>query len=347
MLSLQVVTADGRVVTADPRTNPDLFFALRGGGGGTYGVITSAIVKGHPPINLTIASFSFTVAPTAVPGPNPTITNTTAFWEGFSAVFAFGIPTIDAGGYLWTNGIRLNANTGSYTMQVRAQMPGLTPSQTAAFVQPLLDTLAGLGIPIALSTPTTIRYSAQTGATGGGPGNGRFASRLFPRRAYESPSLFAAAMAAARASVEDGYTFHGLNMAPTLAAAGHPPAAAAAAGVNPVWRDVAMHADVFDPTSMAGISDEAFLAAKARLDRHMDAIRAATPGGGAYFNEADLQEPDWQTAFFGSNYARLARVKKERDPLGVFWAATTPGSDEWEVRREGVIPTQNGRLCRT
>jgi hypothetical protein len=33
VLSLNVVTADGRFVTADPETNTDLFFALRGGGG--------------------------------------------------------------------------------------------------------------------------------------------------------------------------------------------------------------------------------------------------------------------------------------------------------------------------
>jgi FAD/FMN-containing dehydrogenase len=31
-LSLQVVTADGRFVTADPETNTDLYYALRGGG---------------------------------------------------------------------------------------------------------------------------------------------------------------------------------------------------------------------------------------------------------------------------------------------------------------------------
>ncbi|RYP93643.1 hypothetical protein DL770_000275 [Monosporascus sp. CRB-9-2] len=35
-LSIEVVTADGRVVTADPETNTDLFWALRGGGGGNY-----------------------------------------------------------------------------------------------------------------------------------------------------------------------------------------------------------------------------------------------------------------------------------------------------------------------
>jgi FAD/FMN-containing dehydrogenase len=33
VLSLNVVTADGRFVTADPTTNRDLFYAMRGGGG--------------------------------------------------------------------------------------------------------------------------------------------------------------------------------------------------------------------------------------------------------------------------------------------------------------------------
>lgn len=35
-LSVEVVTADGRLVTADPFTNPDLFYALRGGGAGKH-----------------------------------------------------------------------------------------------------------------------------------------------------------------------------------------------------------------------------------------------------------------------------------------------------------------------
>lgn len=33
VLALRVVTADGRYETVDPKTNGDLFFALRGGGG--------------------------------------------------------------------------------------------------------------------------------------------------------------------------------------------------------------------------------------------------------------------------------------------------------------------------
>ena len=40
-LSLEVVTADGRLLTADPFTNTDLFYALRGGGAGIYFLLHS------------------------------------------------------------------------------------------------------------------------------------------------------------------------------------------------------------------------------------------------------------------------------------------------------------------
>ncbi|KAK3390712.1 hypothetical protein B0H63DRAFT_410663 [Podospora didyma] len=342
VLSLQVVTADGRLVTADPRTNEDLFFALRGGGGSTYGIITSAIVKSHPQINLTIASFTFTLGSTAstTPGPAVTITNSTAFWKGFDAVFAYGIPTVDAGGYLWTNGINLGA--GSFTMQTRAQMPGLTPAQATTFIQPLLTTLNALGIPVTIDTPSTVVYSSQRGPLGAAPGNSRFASRIFPRAAYQNATLFAATMAAARATVEAGYVFHGLNMAPTYKAGGF----SAPAGVNPVWRTAVMHADVFDSFNIGTATPAEATAAHVRLDALMGPLRVATPGGGAYLNEADVQEPDWQHSFYGSNYEKLVRIKRARDPWGVFWAPATPGSESWAVQTPNEIPSQNGRLCR-
>ena len=47
LLSCQIVTADGRVLTANASENEDLFWALRGGGG-NFGVVTSFEFKAHP-----------------------------------------------------------------------------------------------------------------------------------------------------------------------------------------------------------------------------------------------------------------------------------------------------------
>ena len=47
LLSADVVTADGRILTASRRENEDLFWALRGGGG-NFGVVTSMELQLHP-----------------------------------------------------------------------------------------------------------------------------------------------------------------------------------------------------------------------------------------------------------------------------------------------------------
>ena len=47
VLEITIVTADGNHVVANPYRNEDLFWALRGGGGGTWGVVTSVTYKTH------------------------------------------------------------------------------------------------------------------------------------------------------------------------------------------------------------------------------------------------------------------------------------------------------------
>ena len=48
VLEINIVTADGSHIIANPYNNEDLFWALRGGGGGTWGVVTSVTYKTHP-----------------------------------------------------------------------------------------------------------------------------------------------------------------------------------------------------------------------------------------------------------------------------------------------------------
>jgi len=55
-LEIRIVTADGDHIIANSYRNKDLFWALRGGGGGTWGVVTSVTYKTHPSTPFSAAS---------------------------------------------------------------------------------------------------------------------------------------------------------------------------------------------------------------------------------------------------------------------------------------------------
>lgn len=87
VLAYEVVTADGRFVTASNKVNSDLFWALRGGGGSSYGIVTSVIAKAYPRIKVTKSTFSFQAAPE----------NSVNFWKGLNAFFKRFPTFTDAG----------------------------------------------------------------------------------------------------------------------------------------------------------------------------------------------------------------------------------------------------------
>mmetsp|Transcript_69489 Transcript_69489/g.175184 ORF Transcript_69489/g.175184 Transcript_69489/m.175184 type:complete len:597 (+) Transcript_69489:63-1853(+) len=52
------------------------------------------------------------------------------------------------------------------------------------------------------------------------------------------------------------------------------------------------------------------------------------PAAGSYYNEADYTEEQWQSRFWGSNYAELLRTKRKYDPDNVFTCHHCVGSEE-------------------
>lgn len=55
--------------------------------------------------------------------------------------------------------------------------------------------------------------------------------------------------------------------------------------------------------------------------------RIVGPDGGAYINEANPYEPDWQNVFWGANYAKLEKIKKRVDPKGLMMCNRCVGTD--------------------
>ncbi|KAK1753223.1 putative fad binding domain-protein [Echria macrotheca] len=359
-LELHVVTADGRFVVADEENNTDLFFALRGGGGSTFGVVTSVIIKTYPPTTLSTTYIGIACNPPAdtnararlAPISESTnfVNDTERFWTALDTYFRFKPAIVDAGGVDWDYLYPLGNN--SYSFRTRISFVNLTTAdQVADHIKPLMDSFSAAGfnfLPLNQTELVPIPYaptSLQGPASSLGLSNTRYRSRLMPRRNWENAELWNKTFAAIRSVAQDGgYTLHSLAIGASEAVAGWPGRSAA---VNPAWRHGVLHLSMMT-AEPAGLSAAQAVEEEKNVQKWAKRLRDATPGGGSYMNEGDPGEPDWQQSFFGSNYERLLQIKRARDPWGVFWAQTTVGSEAWEVvTLDGYPRSQNGRLCKT
>jgi hypothetical protein len=68
-----------------------------------------------------------------------------------------------------------------------------------------------------------------------------------------------------------------------------------------------------------------------RIDKSMAALLKVAPGAGAYVSESDYFQRDWQSAFWGTHYPRLAAVKRQYDPQGLFFVHHGVGSEAWSA----------------
>lgn len=157
-------------------------------------------------------------------------------------------------------------------------------------------------------------------------------SRLVPRSLVQQNS--SALVEAIRSITNSGATIKstGLNVSQSVPS---PDSNA----VNPYWRNALLDMMVeveFSYTNWTANYDYQNQLTHELLPQ----LAALTPEGGAYLNEADFQQPNWQTTFYGDHFATLLSIKRKYDPNDIFWAVTAVGSDAWYEDQ-----SQNGRLC--
>lgn len=334
------MTPDGLFVTANSTENTDLFWALRGGGGSTFGVVTSVTVKTHPKI---LASFAtFTISNVGNVSENTFFAAIEEYWNGIPAWTA-------AGTYSYFFLIPLGS--GLYEFQMEAWFaPNMTATQLQDLAEPLFAGWSALGVNI---TPTYQEYDnfyeawdAAFPLEGWGAINGRQSSRLFPRSNWQNSSIQAETFAAVRSTLEAGLWVFGFHMAPGQA--DYPDNA-----VNPAWRVALAHVMLLTPWDQTDWANETGLAKAKNVSDELTFVwtakwRDLTPGSGAYLSESDYIEPDFQHSFWGHNYERLYAIKQQYDPMGLFYAQNAVGSEDWTLDEYilGNLPSQAGRLCR-
>lgn len=338
VMALQAVTADGRFVTASPVDNTDLFWALRGGGGSTYGVVTSIIIRVHPQVPATVSTFTF--------GTSADVSKE-AFWEGIRSFFGEFIAFTDAGTYSY---FTISNSNGTFAFSMQPFFaPNHTVGQFNALAAPWFDRLGQLGITLVPVTEHYDDFYSSYQATWGvqnhkvGAWKSRPGNRLFPRSNWEDPAKLNASFEAFKEASEAGHFVLGYHQAPQNRAN-------VDNAVNSAWRNVIAFligsvavAEDATPAEMDAVSKEL----KDNLLESWRKVAPSSEGGGSYLNEADVDEPEWQASFYWTQYPKLLEIKRKWDPKGLFYATTGVGSEQWEVR-DGYqgVKTQNGRLCR-
>ena len=338
VLEMEVVTADGRIIVANDAQNRDLFWALRGGGGGTFGIVTRVTLRSHPIPDWVGALFGKITARTDE-----------AFRELIARLLRFYETTLN--NEHWGEKFVISGNN---SVDFAMTCLDLTESRAKAIWKPFLDWLASrpdaftqnlsfLVIPFKYlwdaawwerNLPAAIVIDPRPGqpktqfwwASNQGEVSAfirSYQSRWLPISMLSEASAPRLADTLIAAAKHWGLALHfnkGLSGAPPDAIARdrqtsmNPVAFEAAcliivaAEENGVYPGVPGH----EPNVAEGT------AAAARISRAMKIIRDATPGSGAYANEADYSEPDWQSSFWGVNYARLLAIKKKVDPGNLF-----------------------------
>ncbi|KAK1757129.1 hypothetical protein QBC47DRAFT_320599 [Echria macrotheca] len=322
-LQFKVITADGWLRTANAAVNPDLFWALKGGGPASFGVIVEATYK------------TFTDLPSAAVSLDINTSHTSdinQIWEAIRIFHSYATHWVDNGLYVYYEifGPMLHVQPFVGINKTQAELQTL--------IQPLFDDLNTLGVGFSTSNRTYSTFYDlyfdlfEIEAAGSSALTGGWSISKQDHAANATAIVDAFKTMTSSGAILVGHMWN--------AGGGLPQSQWSKSAVNPVFRNV-----VDKIISVVPIAGNAPLADKAEAQQRLTyvvdgALRAAAPRGAAYVNEADPFQPEWQTAFWGTNYPELLRLRRKWDPKGVFYAVSTPGTEAWTQIEEGT------RLCK-
>jgi FAD/FMN-containing dehydrogenase len=353
LLEAEVVTADGVVRIANACTHPDLFWGIKGGGGGSLGVVTKLTLRTRD-----LPNFFGGVLVTIKATSDAAFQRLIAEFIRFYAESLFNPH--------WGESVAFHPdNTLSVTMVFQALDQQEAENVWRPFLawitkSPTDFTLASA--PRFRSVPARNFWDAEylrknlpgrvlaDDRPGASEDNVFWAGNLgeagFFLHGYESTWLPASLLEKQRQKqlgdalfTSSRYWEVALHFNKGLAGA-RPDELAAA-------RETAMNPAVLDafalviiagggPPAFPGIrGHEPDLAAARKnageIDKSMNELRKIVPNAGSYVSESNYFEQSWQRSFWGANYPRLRAVKAKYDPTGLFFVHHGVGSEEWSA----------------
>ncbi|CAE6433177.1 unnamed protein product [Rhizoctonia solani] len=286
----RVVTPDGALRVANSCQNSELFWALRGGGGGTFGVVMEASIEIVPhPVPTVALQWEIDASlgnVTSILGLITNVASNSDKWvrDGW-------------GGYIYPT-YSVVANPSLNIAQARDSLKDLTDFLTRNRIRyqwhefqtfkPLFETIIAAPIPIGVNAAIASRLVPAS----------RFEPLLKPITVTKTLETFALAAGKFAFFLTSPYNYN---------------ATEGETSITPVWRDAMWHAVVLADWAYDGSAIAAKLA-YTQTGLAIAPLRLLTPGGSSYQNEGDVYEPNWEASFWGPNYNRLAEIKRKYDP---------------------------------
>ncbi|KAK0490743.1 hypothetical protein IW261DRAFT_1618059 [Armillaria novae-zelandiae] len=291
VLQFKVITPDGVLRVANQCQNTDLFFALRGGGGGTFGIVIESTILASPQVTLQAVFVGYANL------------NATMQKQVMTTQVENAVQWAEAG---WGG-----ASTPTGAVFVNPKADEESAARTMAPLISFVDSLVDDGVTGASITLTTFQSFASFYAAFlpflispvGVPL--ALSSRLINKANFETAENRSALVNA---------LFDAQNAVDALLIQSTTPASVNDSGtsVTGKWRESLYHVSVVSRWNW-NATKATRLSQFTRVDDAMTGLRALTPDA-AYFNEASVHEPNYKVSFWGDNYSRLLQIKKHYDP---------------------------------